>query len=64
MLKPIADSAREDCRDEICPFFVELKDTIPMVIENLSEEQLEMEYPEVVPVTPPRQNFLFTCMDT
>jgi hypothetical protein len=44
-------SARGLSRREICAQLTELKDTIPMVIENLSEEQLEMEYPEVVLVT-------------
>ena len=41
-------SARGLSRREVCAQLTELMDTIPMVIENLSEEQLEMEYPEVV----------------
>lgn len=46
--RPLEFSARGLSRREVCAQLTELKDTIPMVIENLSEEQLEMEYPEVV----------------
>src|SRR4030095_6493604 len=46
--RPLEFSARGLSRREVCAQLTELKDTIPTVIENLSEEQLEMEYPEVV----------------
>ena len=46
--RPLEFSSRGLSRSEVCAQLTELMDTIPMVIENLSEEQLEMQYPEVV----------------
>ncbi|HXD30587.1 MAG TPA: DinB family protein [Pyrinomonadaceae bacterium] len=41
-------SARDVSRNELVARLSELRDSIPKVIENLTQEQMEMEYPEVV----------------
>ena len=46
--RPLEFSARGLSRHEVCDQLTELINSIPAVIENLSDEQLEMEYPEVV----------------
>ena len=46
--RPLEFSARGFSRREICEQLTDLMNSIPAVIENLSEEQLELEYPEVV----------------
>jgi len=46
--RPLEFSAQGLSRQEICAQLTELMHSIPFVIGNLSEEQLEMEYPEVV----------------
>ena len=46
--RPLEFSARGLSRREVCAQLTDLMDTIPMVIENLSDQQLQMEYPEVV----------------
>jgi len=46
--RPLEFSARGLSKREVCAQLTELRDAIPTVIEDLSEQQLEMEYPEVV----------------
>ena len=46
--RPLEFSTRGLSRRELCTQLTELMSTIPTVIENLSEDQLEREYPEVV----------------
>ena len=46
--RPLEFSARGLSRQEVCAQLTELMHSIPLVIGNLSEEQLETEYPEVV----------------
>ena len=46
--RPLEFSARGLSKREVCAQLTELRDAIPTVIESLSEQQLEMEYPEVV----------------
>ena len=46
--RPLEFSARGLSRREVCTQLTDVMNTIPMVIESLSEEQLEMDYPEVV----------------
>jgi len=46
--RPLEFSARGLSRRELCAQLTDLRDAIPTVIENLSEKQLETEYPEVV----------------
>jgi len=63
--RPLEFSARGLSKREVCAQLTELRDAIPTVIEDLSEQQLEMEYQKLCLNEPPRQeNFLFTSMGT
>ena len=46
--RPLEFSSREGSRAEISDRLAKLRETIPAVIEGLTADQLEMEYPEVV----------------
>lgn len=46
--RPLEFSASGVSRDELVARLSDLRDCIPSVIESLTSEQLEMEYPEVV----------------
>ena len=46
--RPLEFSARGLSRREVCAQLTDLMNSIPLVIENLTDEQLESEYPEVV----------------
>lgn len=46
--RPLEFSASGVPRDQLVARLSDLRDSIPSVIENLSNEQMEMEYPEVV----------------
>lgn len=46
--RPLEFSASGLSRDQLVARLSDIRDSIPAVIENLTSEQLEMEYPEVV----------------
>ena len=61
--RPLEFSSRGVSKHELCNRIAELCQSIPSVIEQLSSEQLEMEYPEVVFefAIPTRQFLISLC---